>query len=55
MLEPQSAGRVALHRDLIDEIRTVDDATSFAAVREPARALGHGRVVVTLFPDGFER
>ena len=66
-----------LHRDLIDEVRTVDDPSSFAAVRELARregllvggssgsvahvsrevaqAFGPGRVVVTLFPDGFER
>jgi cysteine synthase A len=66
-----------LHRDMIDEVRTVDDASSFAAVRELARregllvggssgsvahvsrevaqSLGPGRVVVTLFPDGFER
>ncbi len=66
-----------LHRDLVDEIRTIDDASSFAAVRELARRegllvggssgsvahvarevardLGPGRVVVTLFPDGFER
>jgi O-acetylserine dependent cystathionine beta-synthase len=62
---------------MIDEVRTVDDASSFAAVRELARregllvggssgsvahvsrevaqSLGPGRVVVTLFPDGFER
>jgi cysteine synthase len=66
-----------LDRDLIDEIRTIDDQSSFAAVRELARRegllvggssgsvahvsrevardLGPGRVVVTLFPDGFER
>ncbi|HET7294577.1 MAG TPA: cysteine synthase family protein [Vicinamibacteria bacterium] len=66
-----------LHRDLVDEIRTIDDQSSFAAVRELARSegllvggssgsvahvsrelareLGPGRVVVTLFPDGFER
>lgn len=66
-----------LHRDLIDEVRTVDDASSFAAVRElarlegllvggssgtvacvardVARELGPGRIVATLFPDGFER
>ena len=66
-----------LHRDLIDEIRTIDDQSSFAAVRELARsegllvggssgsvahvsrevaqAFGPGRVVATLFPDGFER
>lgn len=67
----------ALHRDLIDEIRTVDDETSFATVRELARREGvlvggssgsaahaarevarelePGSVVVTVFPDGFER
>ncbi len=67
----------ALHRDLIDDVRTVTDAQAFAAVkelarsegllvggssgavahaaREVARELGPGAVVVTLFPDGFER
>ena len=66
-----------LQRGLIDEIRSVDDATSFAAVRELARSegllvggssgsaahaarevaqeLGKGSLVVTVFPDGFER
>jgi cysteine synthase len=66
-----------LDRSLIDEVMTVDDETSFGAVRElarregvlvggsagsaahaareVARALGPGRTVVTLFPDGFER
>lgn len=67
----------ALDRSLIDEIATVDDDTSFGAVkelarregllvggssgtaahaaREVARRLPPGAVVVTLFPDGFER
>lgn len=67
----------ALDRTLIDEVRTVDDDTSFAAVkelarregllvggsagaaahaaREVARSLPPDAVVVTLFPDGFER
>jgi len=67
----------ALDRSLVDEIQTVSDAASFAAVkelartegvlaggssgsaahaaREVARRLGPGAVVVTLFPDGFER
>jgi cysteine synthase len=67
----------ALDRSLIDEIVTVDDDTSFMAVkelargegllvggssgsaahaaREAARRLPAGAVVVTLFPDGFER
>jgi cysteine synthase len=66
-----------LHKDLVDEVRTVDDEDSFAAVkelarsegllvggssgcaahaaREVARALGPGSLVVTIFPDGFER
>ena len=66
-----------LQRDLIDEVKTVSDEDSFAAVkelargeglllggssgtaahaaREVARALGRGSVVVTIFPDGFER
>jgi cysteine synthase len=67
----------ALDRSLIDEVVTVPDDPSFAAVRdlarkegllvggsagsaahaarEIARRLGPGKVVVTLFPDGFER
>jgi cysteine synthase len=67
----------ALDRSLIDEIVTVDDDTSFAAVkelarqegllvggssgtaahaaREVARRMEPGAVVVTVFPDGFER
>ncbi len=67
----------ALDRSRIDEIVTVNDDTSFAAVkelarregllvggssgtaahaaREAARRLPPGAVVVTLFPDGFER
>jgi cysteine synthase len=67
----------ALDRALIDEVKTVTDEQSFAAVkelarsegllvggsagaaahaaRECARALGHGALVVTLFPDAFER
>jgi cysteine synthase len=67
----------ALDRSLIDEVQTVTDDQSFAAVkelarsegllvggsagaaahatREVARRLGRGAVLVTLFPDGFER
>jgi len=67
----------ALDRGLVDEVRTVPDDPSFAAVRELARKegllvggssgsaahaarevaleLGPGKVVVTVFPDGFER
>ena len=67
----------SLHRDLVDETKTVSDEDSFAAVkelargeglllggssgtaahaaREVARSLGRGSLVVTLFPDGFER
>ena len=67
----------ALDRALVDEVRTVPDDPSFAAVRElarkegllvggssgaaahaardVARELGPGKVVVTVFPDGFER
>jgi cysteine synthase len=67
----------ALDRSLIDEVVTVADEPSFAAVRdlartegllvggsagsaahaarEVARRLGPGKLVVTLFPDGFER
>jgi cysteine synthase A len=67
----------ALDRSLVDEVRTVPDDPSFAAVRELARKegllvggssgsaahaarevaleLGPGKVVVTVFPDGFER
>ncbi len=66
-----------LDRSLVDRVVTVDDETSFRAVREVARSegllvggsagsaahaareiareLGPGRLVVTLFPDGFER
>lgn len=67
----------ALDRSVVDEIKTVADADSFAAVkelarsegllvggssgtaafaaREVARSLGKGKIVVTLFADGFER
>ena len=67
----------ALERALVDEVRTVPDEPSFAAVRElarkegllvggssgaaahaareVARELGPGKIVVTVFPDGFER
>jgi cysteine synthase A len=67
----------ALDRSLVDEVRTVFDDPSFAAVRELARKegllvggssgaaahaarevaleMGPGKVVVTVFPDGFER
>jgi len=67
----------ALDRSLIDDVRTIDDDTAFAAVkelarregllvggsagaaahaaREVARALPASAVVVTAFPDGFER
>ena len=67
----------ALDRTLIDEVQTVTDDQSFAAVKELARTegllvggssgaaahaardvahrLGRGAVLVTLFPDGFER
>lgn len=66
-----------LDRSLVDDVRTVPDELSFAAVRElarkegllvggssgaaahaareVARELGRGKVVVTVFPDGFER
>ena len=67
----------ALDRTLVDEIRTIKDEDSFAAVKELARTegvlvggssgsaahaardvarrLGPGAVVVTVFPDAFER
>ena len=67
----------ALDRSLIDEVQTVTDDQSFAAVKELARSEGllvggsagaaahaardvarrlrRGAVLVTLFPDGFER
>jgi cysteine synthase len=67
----------ALDRSLVDEVRTVSDDLSFAAVKELARregllvggsagaaahaarevaaSLPSDAVVVTLFPDGFER
>jgi cysteine synthase len=67
----------ALDRSLVDEVRTVPDEPSFAAVKELARregllvggsagaaahaarevaaSLPASAVVVTLFPDGFER
>jgi O-acetylserine dependent cystathionine beta-synthase len=67
----------ALDRSLIDEVRSVADLDSFAAVKELARSeglllggssgaaahaaravakqLGPGKLVVTVFADGFER
>lgn len=67
----------ALDRSVVDEVRTIGDDDSFAAVRELARSeglllggsagaaghaarrvareLGPQAVVVTVFPDGFER